>query len=312
MSSDPTFIAPPPEPPRPPARFDVNMHSSTAILASPELMSVWLVSILIAPPSSEAVLPENADFRIVTFPASDSEMRTAPPSPVALLLENSLATIEMVEFDDEAMSIAPPQQSPECTRGRSTPVLLTKTDERTSKEEQPSPETSLLKEARKKEPFTKSRNSQLSTRTMLPLPSASGVDSTSGATSVKFDITSEKLMESSTNAFAPPLVSIRKPPDGADLVTRHERMSTGGGGGDGGGGEGGGGDGGGGDGGGGEVGGGGDAGGGGDRGGGEAGGGGDFNGGGGKRRIGEGDGGRRGLFLFLLLFLLSSAFRRIR
>ena len=160
--------------------------------------------------------------------------RTAPPSPVALLLENSLATIEIVEFADASMLIAPPQQSSERGRERSTPVLLVKTDECTSKVELSSPGASLLKEPMKKTPFTKSRNSQASTRTMLPLPSASGADSTSGTTSVMFDITStasEKMMLSRASALAPPLVSIRKPPDGVVLVTRHERVSTGRGGG---------------------------------------------------------------------------------
>ena len=149
--------------------------------------------------------------------------RTAPPKPVLLLLENSLATIEMMEFADESMSIAPLRES--------EPVLLTKADKRTSKTELPSKEASLLNEPMTKVPFTKMRNSQVSTRTLLPLPSASGADSTSETTSVVLDITStasEKMMLSRASAFAPPLVLIRKPPNGVVRLTRHERVSTGG------------------------------------------------------------------------------------
>ena len=135
------------------------------------------------------------------------------------MLENSLATIEILEFADKSMSIAPPQQVLEI-EGESGPVLLTKTDERTSKKE-------LLNEPMTKVPPTKSRNSQSSTRTMLPLPSASGVDSTSGTTSVVLDTTStasEKMMLSRPSALAPPSVLIRKPPEGVVRLTRHERV----------------------------------------------------------------------------------------
>ena len=64
-----TFIAPP-KPPRPPARFDVNVHSSTVILASEEKM-------LAAPPAKPASLLVKSVIR--TFKLAIPNIAMPPP-----------------------------------------------------------------------------------------------------------------------------------------------------------------------------------------------------------------------------------------